>query len=134
MRRPGAPPLKVVVEDASHQAAHMAASLFFWFPRIEPGGIFIMEDIEPNLGGADGFLRELLPQLVLDVHFCGHPENPEDRARFPTLWPLLQSVHCEMHICVFERNSESAMPHLSRELSTPPKHALDGRAFDPNEA
>ena len=40
MKRTDAPPLKVVVEDASHLTDHMATSLFFWLPRIEPGGIF----------------------------------------------------------------------------------------------
>ena len=132
MRRPDAPPLMVVVDDGAHMADQMAATLFFWFPRIEPGGIFVMEDIEPNSGAADKFLREVVPQMAMDVHFCGHPGNSNDRERFPTLRPLLQSIHCEMHICIFERNSEPAQPYLSKELSTPPKHALNMAAFKPN--
>ena len=38
MKVPGAPPLKIVVDDASHEAAHMAQTVLFWLPRIEPGG------------------------------------------------------------------------------------------------
>ena len=48
MKRPGAPPLKVVVDDGSHEAAHMAQSVLFWLPRIEPGGFLFVEDIQPS--------------------------------------------------------------------------------------
>jgi hypothetical protein len=74
MKRPGSPPLKVVVEDASHIAEPMAMSLFFWFPKIEPGGVFIMEDIirpldEPNLIRTD-VLPRVMPQVMKDLHYC----------------------------------------------------------------
>jgi len=36
MNRVGAPPLRVVVDDGAHIAEHMAQTVFFWFPRIEP--------------------------------------------------------------------------------------------------
>jgi hypothetical protein len=121
MKRPGAPPLKVVVDDASHLAEHMAISLFFWFPKIEPGGLMIIEDIQP-IQEADLFRTNVLPQVLKDLHYCGDP-NWKDKACFPTIWPLLQSVHCEMHICVFERNDQPAVEY-GREESMPPPHAL----------
>jgi hypothetical protein len=121
MKRPDAPPLKVVVEDASHLADHMAKSLFFWFPRIEPGGLMIIEDVEP-IHAANGFRTHVLPQAMKDLHYCGAPGFP-DKLCFPTIWPLLQSIHCEMHICVFERNEHPAIEY-EMELSTPPHHAL----------
>ena len=48
MKVPGAPPLKFVVDDGSHEAAHMAQTVFFWLPRIEPGGILFVEDVQPT--------------------------------------------------------------------------------------
>jgi len=60
-----------------------------------------------------------------DLHFCGDPNQDKDEACFPQLWPLLQSIHCEMHICVFERNMEPAKPDLSLEESKAPANALD---------
>ena len=124
MKRPGAPPLKVVVEDAAHLAHHMATSLFFWFPKIEPGGILIVEDVQP-IAEANKFRTHVLPQVMKDLHFCGDStEHLKDRACFPTLWPLLQSIHCEMHICVFERNQQPAVEH-PLEQAAPPPHALD---------
>lgn len=43
MKRPDAPPLKVVVDDGSHLSSQMAQSVFFWFPRIQPRGLMIVE-------------------------------------------------------------------------------------------
>ena len=62
MKRPDAPPLKVVVDDGSHLAKHMAASLFFWLPRIEPGGMLVIEDIQP-ISEANQFRTHILPQV-----------------------------------------------------------------------
>ena len=118
-------PLKVVVDDGSHLAAHMAASLFFWFPRIEPGGILVVEDIEP-LQPANDFRLHVLPQVLKDLHYCGNDSSFKEKACFPTIQPLLQSVHCEMHICIFERNSHPAI-EPSREDSIPPRHVLKGQ-------
>ncbi len=63
MKRPGAPPLKVVVDDGSHEAAHMAQSVMFWLPRIEPGGFLFVEDIQPS-SAANAFTTQFLPQLM----------------------------------------------------------------------
>lgn len=122
MKRFDAPPLKVVVDDASHLAEHMATTLFFWFPRIEPGGVLIIEDIQP-IQEANKFRTNVLPQVMKDLHYCGDPKF-RDEACFPTIWPLLQSIHCEMHICVFERNDQPAVEY-GKDLSMPPKNALD---------
>jgi hypothetical protein len=122
LKRPDAPPLKVVVEDASHKYKDMAMTLFFWFPRIAPGGILVVEDIEP-FPVTDKFRTGVLPQVMYDMHYCGDPET-EGRPCFPTIQPLLQSVHCEMHICVFERNNEPAWEPNESD-SSPPPHADD---------
>jgi hypothetical protein len=124
MHRPDAPPLKIVVDDASHLSDHMAQSFFFWFPRIEPGGFLVIEDIQP-IQDANRFRTDFLPQIMSDLHFCGDPKESKDEACFPTLHPLLHSIHCEMHICIFERNQKPAIPDFSLELSKSPPNALD---------
>ena len=47
MKRPDAPPLMFVVDDGAHIDSHMAQSVFYWFPRIAPRGLMIVEDIWP---------------------------------------------------------------------------------------
>ncbi|KAL7505654.1 hypothetical protein ACHAXN_003099 [Cyclotella atomus] len=123
MKRPDAPPLKIVVDDGAHLSEHMAQSVFFWFPRIEPRGILIVEDIQP-IKEANAFRTQFLPQLMKDLHYCGDPKELPDELCFPTLFPLLASIHCEMHICIFERNDEPSK-ELSLAESTMPPNALD---------
>ncbi|KAL3757049.1 hypothetical protein ACHAWU_002888 [Discostella pseudostelligera] len=123
MKRPDAPPLKIVVDDGAHLSEHMAQSVFYWFPRIEPRGLLVVEDIQP-IQEANAFRTQFLPQIMKDLHFCGDPAQQPDELCFPTLFPLLASIHCEMHICIFERNDHPAK-ELSLEESTLPKNALD---------
>ena len=134
MKRNGeGPPLMVVVDDGSHYAQHMAASLFFWFPRIEPGGILVVEDIQP-IPIANKFRTHIVPQVMKDLHWCGGPKL-SDSLCFPTIQPFLQGVHCEMHICVFQRNDKPSV-EPSREDSLTPADAFTNAnkcLFGPHE-
>ena len=59
-----------------------------------------------------------------DLHFCGDPNQASDELCFPTLYPLLASIHCELHICIFER-SDNPAKELSLKESSLPENALD---------
>ena len=122
IHRPDAPPLKIVIDDAAHHSDHMAKSVFFWFPKIEPGGLLFVEDIEPY-HPPHTFRVHTLPQLLHDVHYCGNPDFPE-QVCFPTIQPLLKSIYCELNVCVLERNDQPAVYYDEEEESFPPKHAL----------
>ena len=133
MKREDAPPLKVVVDDGAHLAEQMAMSLFFWIPRIEPGGILVMEDIQPT-GVANPFRTHILPQVVKDLHWCGS-EEVQDSLCFPSIQPFIHAVHCEMHICVFVRNSKPST-EPSKENSITPANAFTNAQtclFGPHE-
>ena len=82
-----------------------------------------MEDIQP-IDEANAFRTQFLPQIMKDLHFCGDPSEKSDELCFPSLFPLLASIHCEMHICIFERNDHPAR-ELSLEESSLPNNALD---------
>lgn len=110
MKVPGAPPLKFVVDDGSHEAAHMAQTVFFWLPRIEPGGILFVEDVQPT-----GVAKSLGDTILASDH-----ERFALLACFPTLVGMIQSIHCEMHICAFERN-QAPTKELSLEESSLPQ-------------
>jgi hypothetical protein len=123
MIRKDAPPLKLVVDDGTHLSENMAETLFFWFPRIAPGGYLVFEGIQP-VDLSNRFRTQVLPQVLADLHYCGEPKFPDEGPCFPTIQPLLASVYCEMHICVFKRNDEPAQ-ELSLKLSQIPPNALD---------
>lgn len=129
LQRQGGPPLRVVIEDASHIPAHMAVAVFFWLPRLEPGGLLFLEDIEPNVStkhGGHGIQSDLMPQLMSDIHYCGDEFHTEDPACFPSIQGLIQSIHCALHVCVIQRNDVPASDP-PREQSMPPANALDLR-------
>jgi hypothetical protein len=119
MKRNDSPPLKIVVEDGSKQSKDMAQSVFYWFPRIAPGGTMVIENIQ-GTKEANWFRARFLPKMMSDLHFCGNPKEGNETLFFPTLQPFLESVSCEMHICMFGRNEKPAT-NPSLELSTTPK-------------
>jgi hypothetical protein len=125
MKRPDAPPLKVVIDDGSHITEHMATSLFFWLPRIEPGGILVMEDMQP-ISEANGFRTHILPQVMKDLHWCGD-KNLKDTRCLPTIQPFLAGVHCEMHICVFVRNDVASIEPDKNTSMTPTNAFVDAQ-------
>jgi len=125
-------PLKVVVNEGAHRSSwQMAMALFFWFPRLEPQGLFFLEGIQETTT----FRKEFLPQLIRDIHWCGSPpldliegseeEANEEQPCFPTIHRLLKSFHCELHICVFERNNVVVSMEYDLAESTPPPNALN---------
>jgi hypothetical protein len=119
MKREDSPPLKIVVEDGTKLANDMAQSVFYWFPRIEPGGIMVIEDIQP-VKETNWFRARFLPKIMSDLHYCGDPKQGNDTLYFPAIQPFLESVSCEMHICMLGRNEKPAT-NPSLELSTIPK-------------
>ena len=108
---PPPPPLMVVIDDGAHLTDQMTTSLFFWIPRLEPGGILIMEDIQPIVE-ANKFRTHILPQVMKDIHWCGGEitgsmnKEIHDEPCFPQIQSFIASIHCEMHICVFIRNNK----------------------------
>ena len=54
----------------------------------------------------------------------GDPKQRPDDLCFPSLFPLLASIHCELHICVFERSDHPAREPTVEESRSPP-NALD---------
>jgi hypothetical protein len=71
----------IIVEDASHKWSHQIKSLTTLFPSLQPGGIFIVEDIHTSFGkwGERGFSDQAddtasyLTHLTHLVTGKGHP-------------------------------------------------------------
>jgi hypothetical protein len=82
-----------------------------------------VEDIQP-IEEANKFRTQFLPQIMNDLHYCGDPSQPDDAPCFPEMYKFLQGIHCEMHICIFERNDHPAI-EPSMKASSVPAGALD---------
>ena len=106
----------VVLDDGSHQMAHVRASLMALFPRLSMPGIYMIEDLHtaywPDWGGGPeselNFFR-LVSEIIDDMHLWAHGADP----RVPGLAGAVSGIHIFDSIAVLEK-SESHMPVHSR--------------------
>lgn len=72
----------IVLDDGSHQMAHIRASLAHLFPHVSDGGIYMIEDLHTayweNHGGGYGSKQNFFAyvmELVDDIHHWYHTNN-----------------------------------------------------------
>jgi hypothetical protein len=68
-------PIDVIIDDGSHVMEHLRASFTHLFPKLRPGGVYVLEDLGtcyiPEYGGAlgnPGTMIEMLKSFVDDIH------------------------------------------------------------------
>lgn len=86
----------VVVDDGGHSAAEMKASLNNWWPRIQPGGLFFMEDLAESYVVSDGFVKSLLKSIVQDV-------VSSSTSTTSSISKYVESIECMEQICVLKK-------------------------------
>lgn len=86
----------VVLDDGSHQMAHIEASLTALFPRLTMGGVYMIEELHagywPQFGGglhADANVFNHLRRMVDDMHHWYHGEGAVD----PQMAGLVSGIH-----------------------------------------
>lgn len=97
----------VVLDDGSHQMAHIKASLKCLFPKLREGGIYFIEDLHtaywPAFGGgyrAEASIFNLVQQLIDDMHQWYHDQP----LVHPEIAPFCPGIHIHDSICVLEKN------------------------------
>jgi hypothetical protein len=106
----------VVLDDGSHQMAHIRASLSVLFPRLSVGGIYVIEDLQtayrPEFGGglnASGNFFNTVRDLIDDIHKWHHTGEP----RLPALAGFVAGVHVHDGLVVIDK-AEVVRPTHSR--------------------
>ncbi|MFN7307814.1 MAG: class I SAM-dependent methyltransferase [Acetobacteraceae bacterium] len=97
----------VVLDDGSHQMAHIRASLMCLFPKLSEGGIYFIEDLHtaywPSFGGgyrAETNFFNIVRELIDDMHHWYH-----DQALVHTeIGPFCPGIHIHDSICVLEKS------------------------------
>lgn len=106
----GAP--TIVLDDGSHQWDHQIFALCYLWPKILPGGVFIMEDLHTSFPAIEGdyrkgarrsaydFLMELNRWVVGDRYIgVAAPVDPAIGA----LWPTVRSIHWYRGTCIIRK-------------------------------
>lgn len=98
--------IDVVLDDGSHHMDHVRASLAYLYPRLNPGGIYFIEDLHtaywPKFGG--GFKRKgnvfnLVRELVDDMHTWYHDRG----IGHPGLGDAISGIHVHDSVIVFDK-------------------------------
>jgi hypothetical protein len=113
-------PPDIVIDDGSHRCADVIASLRHLFPRLRPGGLYVIEDLQtsywPRYGGSSetlsspatsmGFLKELADAV-------NHEElNVAPSGTVAEFGPHVVGVHFYHNLAVIEKgvNQEGTLP------------------------
>lgn len=109
--------LDLVLDDGSHQSAHIRASLAALFPRLSPGGLYMVEDLHatywPTFGGghrAEGSFMTDLKAMMDDLHHWYHDAGQEVA---PTRDALV-GLHLHDSFAVLEKGSARPPRHTVR--------------------
>jgi hypothetical protein len=76
----GLPSFRIIIDDASHASSHQQISLAALFERVEPGGLYIIEDLDWQPYEELPKTRDLL-QRFIDVGTIDSPFLSADEAR-----------------------------------------------------
>lgn len=78
----------IVLDDGSHVATHQRTSFRTLWPRLSPGGVYVIEDLHTSYwkdweGGYQqpGTAIELVKELIDDMHGWHHPEGERHALR-----------------------------------------------------
>jgi hypothetical protein len=104
----------VVLDDGSHDMAHIAASLRILFPQLKVGGTYLIEDLHTaywrGFGGGynskDNFYR-IVPSLIDDIHSWYHPYA----RRSALANDGVSSIHLHDSIIVLEKEKNYPPTH-----------------------
>jgi len=114
------PRIDVVIDDGGHQPGQQIATLEALLPHLQPGGVYICEDIHKSgnlfLSYLDGLSRNLHAMHLTDST-VNMPVNSNELQR------LIDSVHLYPYLAVIERRS------VGLDRLEAPKHGTEWQPF-----
>ena len=100
--------IDVILDDGSHQAKHQIKSFKYLFPRMNRGGVYMVEDLHTSFwrGYGGGYGRQsnffgFSSDLINDMHHWWH----FNRLKHPTLKDMCSGVHIHDSIAVFDKGA-----------------------------
>ena len=89
-------PPTIVVDDGSHQADHIMTSFKTIFPKLRPGGLYVIEDISihfgPNASSFKGSAPEWTTDYFLRLAKSVIARSPQDEVEQNPVRPILADV------------------------------------------
>lgn len=106
--------IDIVLDDGSHQMAHVRETLVRLFPMLENGGLYMIEDLHtayfPSFGGGfreKGNFFNLARKMIDDMHRWYHRKG----LAVPALGGAFTGIHIHDSMIVIEKNEVHAPVH-----------------------
>jgi hypothetical protein len=106
-------PLDIVIDDGSHRSEHVLTSFRTLFPKVRPGGLYVIEDLLTSYWPGWGGSSELLDSPATSIGFLktlidglNHEEILESGGRKPA-WTdtQIRGLHFYHNLAIIERGS-----------------------------
>ena len=108
--------IDLVLDDGSHIMRHIRASLEILLPKLDDGGIYMIEDLHTSYwndygGGfrARNNFFNFVREMIDDMHHWYHVS----KLRHPAVSAHCNSIHIHDSICVFEKSPPQRPVHLT---------------------
>ena len=118
------PKLDIVVDDGGHQPHQQATSLEELLPHLQPGGVYVVEDLHSAGNRFASYVNGLIRALNAYRGIADHA-NPERRkvSEAAGFQSRIESIHSYPYIAVIEKRLESQSEFVS------PKHGTEWEPF-----
>lgn len=112
--------LDIVIDDGSHLSAHQIATFEELLPHIEPGGVYLCEDISGVLNSFASYIYGFAHNLnaCADTQY-NSDNNERTEVRHPTdLQSAVGSIHLYPYVTVVERTTRPVQEFVSIKRGT----------------
>ena len=123
--RSEAPALDIVIDDGGHLLEQQIVTLEELLPHLQPGGVYLCEDVHGAFNGFASYVHGLAHQLNAFELAEDDPDNNERRSVCKTteFQSAVQAIHLYPFVTVIER-SPAPIPEL-----VAPKHGTEWETF-----
>ncbi|MGA1276597.1 MAG: class I SAM-dependent methyltransferase [Gemmobacter sp.] len=106
-------PFDIIIDDASHASHHQQFALLEWWPKLRPGGLYIIEDLawQPESYEREGFTKtaDVLQSYLASKSFSH--SDPAIGAELDALSPSLSGVFVHQARFLKRRRDQIAVLH-----------------------
>jgi hypothetical protein len=112
------PVIDIVVDDGSHMPNHQIAALEEMLPHLQPGGVYLVEDVQGERTGFSAYVHGLAVKLNAFDEVGNVDPNISAVCRPAGLQAEVDSVHLYPYVAVIEKRASPATEFVCRTRGT----------------
>jgi len=128
MFRTSEPNIDIIIDDGSHKSKHQMITFEALFPHVQPGGVYLCEDIHGYpINNFSEYVAAFSQQLHDHTGFEKNKDNNDRRlVKKPTLFQKeVKSISFYPYVCVVEKNERDIDEFIA------PKRGTEWQPFSP---